>query len=253
MPDGARHLVPDYRPSQPTGLPPLPGQSAGTTLGGHVAARDFTYKERPYRIALLPVAGQAGDAPEPVYEETPVDPAVRFRQTLDAAWGAYYTFRYKGGFAGRDEFRVQSYGVMVQEPTADNPTTVVGGGMYVVYEPDLRRGDPPLGDTLHWIQVVTSLGPLGRPPEVDAGLSNPFYPYGGLTPINGTEVFNYFDMPQIGVDGVDLVDTQLLAETFLAQDTGRKDAAGREIVNIFGGIKFGWQVSEAQPVSPPGP
>jgi hypothetical protein len=241
----ARHLVPDYRPSQPTGLPPLPGQSDGTTLGGHIAAEDFTYKGSPYRISLLP-SGRPGDAPDPVYRDVPSDPALRFRETLDAAWGSSYAFRYLGGFAGRDEFRVQSYGVTVVGPTADDPATVFGGGMYVEYEPDLRRGDPPLGDTLHWIQVVMAVGALGRAAEVDAGLSNPFYPYGGLTPINGNEVFNFIDMPQIGIAGVDLVDTQLLAETFLAEDTGRKDAAGKEIVNVYGGIAFGWQVGAVQ-------
>jgi hypothetical protein len=50
---------------------------------------------------------------------------------------------------------------------------------------------------------------------------------------------------------VDLVDTRLLTETFLAQDNGRKDTAGREVVDVFGGIKFGWQVTELQPMSPP--
>src|SRR5215510_7854469 len=33
-----------------------------------------------------------------------------------------------------------------------------------------------------------------------------------------------------------------LAEIFLAQDTGIKDAAGKDIVNVFGGLKHGWQV-----------
>ena len=40
---------------------------------------------------------------------------------------------------------------------------------------------------------------------------------------------------------------QNLAEIFLAQDTGTKDAAGKDVVNIFGGIKWGWQVHEVQP------
>jgi hypothetical protein len=29
---------------------------------------------------------------------------------------------------------------------------------------------------------------------------------------------------------------------FLAQDTGIKDAAGQDIINIFGGVKWGWQL-----------
>ena len=35
-------------------------------------------------------------------------------------------------------------------------------------------------------------------------------------------------------------------ETFLAPDTGRKDHAGKGIVDIYGGIKWGWQVAPAQ-------
>jgi hypothetical protein len=34
----------------------------------------------------------------------------------------------------------------------------------------------------------------------------------------------------------------LIAETFLVQDTRMKDATGKDIVNIFGGIKWGWQM-----------
>jgi len=33
-----------------------------------------------------------------------------------------------------------------------------------------------------------------------------------------------------------------MAEAFLAQDTGIKDAAGKGIVKIFAGVKWGWQV-----------
>jgi len=29
------------------------------------------------------------------------------------------------------------------------------------------------------------------------------------------------------------------------QDTGLKDAAGKDIVNIFGGVKWGWQLQRA--------
>ena len=242
----AGHLLADYRPSMPTGLPPLPGQSDGMTLGGHTASRDFTYRGRPHRMSLLSF-GRPGDAPDPVYEEVPGDPELRFRETVDTAWGEYYTFRYAGGLRRGDRFRVQSYGVVVQEPTADSPVTVCGGGMYVVCERDRRRGDPPLGDDWHWIQVIGMYGALGRPAEVDAGASNPFYAYGGLTPVNGEDVFNYYDMPQIAFDGMEDVDTRCLAETFLAQDTGRTDRSGKGIVNVFGGVKYGWQLAELRP------
>jgi hypothetical protein len=34
----------------------------------------------------------------------------------------------------------------------------------------------------------------------------------------------------------------LIAETFLVQDTRMKDPAGKDIVNVFGGIKWGWRL-----------
>lgn len=35
-----------------------------------------------------------------------------------------------------------------------------------------------------------------------------------------------------------------LAETFLARDTKTKDAAGKDVIEISGGIKYGWQLQE---------
>ncbi|MDI2128559.1 hypothetical protein [Yinghuangia seranimata] len=239
---GGTHLLPDYRPSQPTGLPMIPGQSLGMTLGGHTPMRDFTYNGRPHRIGVLG-ANKPGDAPHPIYEDLPEDPDLRFRETLEAAYGAHYSFRYLGGLRGRDEFRVQSYGVVAREATGNDPTTSFGGGMYIVYEPG--RAGPPITDTLHWIQVAAFLGTPSRPAEVDTiGRANPFYNYGGLTPVNGKQVFNYHDMPQIGVDGMGAVDARFVGETFLAEDTGRRDASGKTVIDIHGGVKFGWHVNE---------
>jgi hypothetical protein len=39
--------------------------------------------------------------------------------------------------------------------------------------------------------------------------------------------------------------SQELFETFLVHDTGRKTRAGRSIVDIYGGIKWGWRVQVA--------
>ncbi|MPZ82396.1 MAG: hypothetical protein GEV28_19150 [Actinophytocola sp.] len=35
------------------------------------------------------------------------------------------------------------------------------------------------------------------------------------------------------------------AETFLVQDSGTRDENGKDVVNVFGGIKWGWQVQSA--------
>jgi hypothetical protein len=99
----AARLVLSYGPSQPHGWPAsTPGQVAGMTLGGHTAYKDFTYGGMPYRISLLGFV-RPGDAPDPIYLDKPVDPDLAFEQTLSAAFGARYGFRYRGGSSSRRE------------------------------------------------------------------------------------------------------------------------------------------------------
>jgi hypothetical protein len=245
--DPAAHLVRDYRPSQPTGAPATLGQSFAMTIGGHIPAKDFTFNGKPHRVSLLEF-GQPGGSAEPFYEDTPADPAINFRRTLADAFGAYYSFRYLGGFQGRDEFRVQSYGVFATESTEASPETHFGGGLYVVYDPDLRRGDPDIHDNLQWIQVVRAIDPIAPTDSMVDNIfrANPYYPYTGLNSIYGTEVFNFHDIPQIGVMGNATLASQFMAETFLVRDTGVKDEAGKDVINVFGGIKWGWRVRELQ-------
>jgi hypothetical protein len=238
----AAHLVRNYQPSQPTGWPGTPGQTFSTTIGGHTSAKDFTFSGKLHRISLLPF-GQPGDSPDPVYEDVPTDPTINFKQTVADAFGDYYSFHYVGGFPGRNELNVQSYSVFVREPTATDPATGFGGGLYVVYDPDLRRGDPAIHDNLQWIQVVR---------RIDGSFidniwrANPWYVYGGLTSIYGNEAFTFHDVPQAGALGNFTLNDQFLAEVFLVRDTGIKDAAGKEVIDIFGGVKWGWQVQEVQ-------
>ncbi|MFF5205906.1 hypothetical protein [Streptosporangium sp. NPDC000396] len=235
QPKPGAHLVPNYRPSQPHGWYQEP------TVGGHVASKDFTHNGKSYRISLLPF-DQAGDSPHPVYEDVPADPAIGFQQNLAEAFGAHYSFRYAGGFRGRNEFDVQSYSVFVRKPTENSPDLMCGADLYVVYRPDRRRGDPGIHDNLQWIQVVKSLGPALD----NVWRANPFYPYGGLTSIHGDRVANFYDAPRVGVDAGPDPNVQFMAEAFLVQDTGVKDAAGKGVVNIFGGIKWGWRLHEVQ-------
>jgi hypothetical protein len=237
------HLTPGYRPSQPTGWSRTPGASFSETLGGHQIAKDFTFNGKRHRISLLPGPGGAFD---PVYEDTPVDSDLDFKRTLAAGFGAHHAFQYLGGFTGRGEFDVQSYSVFANEPSEDSPRTGFGGGPYVVYRPDRRRGDPEADDSLQWIQVARQVG-SGAPPGsiVDnMGRANPYYVYGGLTSVNGAKVFNFHDVPQGEVQGSVELDVTFMAEVFLAQETGARDAAGKAIVKVFGGFKHGWQVRE---------
>lgn len=243
-----RHLVFDYRPSQPTGWPRTGAQAFDVTLGGHVVSADFEQGGVPHRIALLPLG--PGGAQEPVYLATPSgDPEVDFRATLEAAWGTRYAFRYRGGLGSRDRFCVQSYSVFTRLEEGPRPVRVFGGGVYLEYLPGSRsrRGAPGSRDNLRWIQVCSMIDPLGRRTEVDnSWAANPYYLIGGgLASINGRTVLNFHDTPQIGIDGPMPGPTKFVAEAFLVHDTGAFDASGRAVVDIYGGIKHGW---EAKPL-----
>jgi len=58
-----------------------------------------------------------------------------------------------------------------------------------------------------------------------------------------TKVFSFYDAPSAGIGELE-TNVRFMAEAFLVQDTGTKNAAGKDVVNIFGGIKWGWQVQE---------
>jgi hypothetical protein len=231
-------LTIDYQPSQITGW-------GGATLGGHIASADFTFQGTAYTLSLAPF-GQAGDSPDPVYEDVPADPVIGFQQTLTQAWGEYYSFRYLGG---QGSFSVQSYSVYTH---VSSSSAGFGCDLYLVYQPS--GGYPAVDDELRFIQVVsrTSAGTGSAPVSVvDNNLrANPFYmdPGGGVLSVNGTVGVSFYDRPGQGVSGqaaASLAGSAGLFEVFLARDTGLKDASSKGIVNIFGGVKWGWQVQDA--------
>lgn len=239
---GSKHLTLDFRASQPTGWPWTPGQSFGDTLGGHRTSQDFTYNTRACRVELHPI--------DPVYKDVPGGGAGGFRQVLDETSRDHYTFRYRGGFRGRNELKIQSYSVFAIQ---NGPETRFGADLHVVYEPDLHAGDPAADDSIQWIQVVRRVDPAGAAVEVDnAHRANPFYVFGGLTSINGTSVVNFQDTPQTGVQSLvrpgeeppGLGEHVFLAETFLVRDTRRRTTAGKDIVEVYGGLKWGWRAHE---------
>jgi hypothetical protein len=182
------NLVADYRPSQPTGWSPTsmpePGaeEVVGMTVGGHTSSLSFPYRGVSYRLSLLSF-GQPGDSADPVYEATPTDSTINFRQTLANKFGDYYSFNYVGGFKGQHEFSVQSYSVFVHEPTDTSPALNYGANLYFVYTPDLRRGDPDIHRSLQFVQVVNWVQANGSPTPASyvdcAGRANPFYSIGG--------------------------------------------------------------------------
>ena len=235
------HLVSNYLPSQPTGW-------GGVTIGGHVASVPFTFQGNPYEISLL-AFGQPGSASDPVFEPEPSDPTIDFERTLQKAWGAHYSFRYRAGFRGRSKIVVQSYNVLATEPTATHPQLSYGGDLFILYEPDPASSDPAISDDLQWIQVVHA---QGRTFVDGPAHANPYYFGAGLTSVYGKPVCSFYDRPGTGVGtrlggkGPNSIENQELFETFLVHDTGRKHHTGKGIIDIYGGVIWGWQVAPAQ-------
>jgi len=224
-------LLPEYRPSQVTGW----SAPYSPTIGGHAAAKTFIRRGHAYRLSLL-TFGQSAAAPDPVYEKSPADPVVRFARTLAASWGKYYAFRYQDGLPAGARFAVQSYSVKL----GGRPGTVsYGNDLYLVYQPG-RQDHLPDDSGLQFIQVVWSRGES----VVDGTTGNPFYGSGsGLTSVDGYQRVSFYDNPHLSQGAASrLRPVQFRAEVFLAQDTGTKNAAGKDIVNIFGGVKWGWQL-----------
>ena len=62
---------------------------------------------------------------------------------------------------------------------------------------------------------------------------------GGLTSIDGNQIVNFYDHIKRAAVAGPLPKKTWKVETFLAQDTGKKNTAGKDIVNIYGGIKMG--------------
>ncbi|MGO9959993.1 MAG: hypothetical protein ACLP50_29125 [Solirubrobacteraceae bacterium] len=229
-------LVLDYRASEFTGW------EWGKTLGGHHAAEEFKLGARQYQIALLGF-GQPDSSPNPVYEPVPGDSTIAFKRTLERRFGAYYSFRYRGGLGGQNEFRVQCYSVF-----AEPKQISFGAQLYVVYAPDAGAGDPPAQAQLKWIQVARwrGAGSPSRASYVDNTSSpNPFFISGGLISIHGSPVFNFDNPVTAQPQSADrALSARYLAETFLARDTLTKDKAGKDVIEIYGGLQYGWQLQE---------
>ena len=249
----ADHLVVDYLPSRPTGW-------GGVTIGGHASSVPFSFQGTPYEISLL-AFGQPGSAPDPVYEPEPSDLTLDFKRTLQMAWGAHYSFRYRGGLNGRSKIIVQSYNVRAGAPTtpqlapaSTHPTPTrptgtsaalsYGGDLFILYKPDPASSDPPINDDLRWIQVVHTQGKS----FVDGPGRSPYYARAGLTSVHGKPVCDFYDRPGTGVGtrvagkGPITIDNREMFETFLVHETGHKGHTGKGIIDIYGGIKWGWQV-----------
>jgi len=250
----ADHLVLNYLPSQPTGWPAEAEHvrnGVGVTIGGHVASAPFTVRGSANEVSLI-AFGQPGNAPDPIYEPEPADATIDFKRTLQQAWGAYYAFRYLGGFSGASAISVQSYSVVA----AQTATQVsFGCDLFLVYEPDPTSSDPPITADLRWIQVQNT---GGRSSTEFHQRANPYYFPGGLTSVYGTPACSFYGVSEGGI-GIQPPHADnsprtsqgpaafsVMAESFLVHDTGRKDHADRAIIDIYGGVKWGYQVQAVQ-------
>jgi hypothetical protein len=237
----SKQLVAQYEPSQATGWP----APYSPTFGGHESSAQVSYGHKTYRISLLPFS-QPGSSPDPVYEAVPKDPDVAFKRTLTQQFGRHYSFRYLGGLPAGAEFVIESYGVHLYRRTGG---LVWGSDLYAVYKPG--ETGPGIDSDLHFIQVVYStrfLSGGGAESRVDVPgrhSQTPYYGEGaGLTTIKGRQIVNFYDpgpgvpFPRSPHGGTGPQVDRL--ETFLAKDTGRRDPAGKEVVDIYGGIEWGF-------------
>jgi hypothetical protein len=232
----SRHLETHYQSSQATGWP----APYSTTIGGHQSSVQVTYMHKTYRISLLPF-GQPGRSPNPVYEAIPNNPDVAFKKTLAQEFGRHYTFSYLGGLPTGAQFVIESYGVRLYH---ERKGLVWGSDLYAVYEPG--KTGPAINRDLQFIQVYSTRYPSGgAASRVDSPSFSPYYGEGaGLTTINGHQIVNFYDpgpgvlLPVSPHGGVGPQVDRL--ETFLAKETGRRTAAGKEIVEIYGGIEWGF-------------
>jgi hypothetical protein len=236
----SRQLAAHYEPSQATGWP----APYSATFGGHEPRVQVSYGHKTYRISLL-AFGQAGSSPNPVYEAVPGDPDVAFKKTLAQQFGRRYTFRYLGGLPSGARFVIESYGVRLYRRAKG---LVWGSDLYAIYQPGTTG--PAINSDLQFIQVYSKryIPSGGAGSRVDVPSPHPQAPFygeaGGLTTINGHQIVNFYD-PGPGVlfpvspNGAGGPQIDRL-ETFLVKDTGRTNAAGKKIVDIYGGIEWGF-------------
>ncbi|MGH3190028.1 MAG: hypothetical protein ACRDPY_29530 [Streptosporangiaceae bacterium] len=130
------------------------------------------------------------------------------------------------------------------EPTATHPQLTYGGDLFIVYEPDPSSSDPPITADLRWIEVSYS---QRRSSTEFAQRANPYYFPGGLTSVYGKPACSCYGAPTGGFaegKGKDspALSAHSMAESFLVHDTGRKDHAGKGVIEIYGGVKWGLQL-----------
>lgn len=243
----AQHMTLDYKASQATGY-----QSNGNpinTIGNNTSPLTFndgTKDGRTYKIGIIPF--DKTNPKSPVYEDKPTNATINYMNVLNKTFGADYSFNYGTSFDKTNEFSVQSYSVFASSGGS------IGEDMYIVYNPTGKDPTNVPAGSLHWVQVIQDnwniTGKAGDTENiVDSAANSPFYDSdsaAGSTTINGKSVFNFYDRPTRNSPGLASYNfakpIQWMAEDFLVYDTGKK-SGGKEVINVYGGIEYGWQVT----------
>jgi hypothetical protein len=154
---------------------------------------------------------------------------------------------------GTPELSVRSYSTFATSGAG------VGADFYITYTPQVGTNDPRTG--LHWLQIINTnwyYDPTvkksfpGRQAEyvdVTPGSAAPFYDAGNPPGDAGT---NYlFDRPtrnsRLLATYTGALPLTWQADLFLVQDTGMKDANNKEIIKIWDGVEYGFQITPATP------
>lgn len=140
-----------------------------------------------------------------------------------------------------------STGSVLGGPSGDAGMLAFGADLYAVYKPGSST-NLPIASDLQFIQVAYDCCVGGASSFVDSARHNPFYGEGGgLTSIDGNQTVSFYDhMIDIAASpGASVA----RAETFLARDTGRKGRSGKEIVAIYGGVKWGFALTASPAAS----
>jgi hypothetical protein len=261
-PSAAQLLRTDYT-NQPMAVMKN-GNNFGTTQDRFNRYQTFTVgtgaNAKSYLLSLMPVQfiNRVG-APQAIRTPTAGGPnqnSVNYMGVLNGFRSGAWTFNYTDArqqdlTLSNGSLVIKTYSTFVDPANGIN-ASMVGADLYVSYNPTAGTNDPPKNNNLHWIQVVydnwdTAPGTTENVLDATGGF-DPYYDNAGAanqdffwdqpsrstnTP---TSMLNSYDFSRGPIFWT--------AELFLAQEVGRRQRpADAGTVNIYDGIRWGWQVT----------
>ncbi len=150
---------------------------------------------------------------------------------------------------------MQSYSVFVTEPTTKRPQLTYGMDVFLATSRARTQATPRLPPTSGGSRSTTQAE--GRPPS-SAQRACPYYFPGGFTSVYGEPACSFYGGSAGGIgitpggkgpttDTGPAFSAMVMAESFLVEDTGRQNRQGKGIINIYGGVKWGYHVQAVQP------